>query len=33
MVIDLIFRMEWANRLKLDGVKTSSEGNGRLWGA
>ena len=33
MVVDLIFRMEWANEMKLDSVKTSSEGNGRLWEA
>ena len=33
MVVDLIFRMEWANEMKLDHVKTSSEGNRRLWEA
>ena len=30
MVVDLIFRMEWVNEMKLDKVNTSSEGNGRL---
>ena len=30
MVVDLIFRMEWVNEMKLDRVKTSSEGNERL---
>ena len=33
MVGDLVFRMEWANEMKLDSVKTSSEGNRRLWEA
>ena len=33
MVEDLILRMEWAKEIKLESVKTSRVGKGRLWEA